>query len=91
MVSGVKTRTPERYCTWSDLAPTFTRLIEKSWRILNVGCGNSSLPADLYSAGYHHVTSVDNAETAVLQLRQTYAHLEGLHFMVDDVTKVGEC
>ncbi|KAF9971716.1 hypothetical protein BGZ73_005245 [Actinomortierella ambigua] len=39
-------------------------------RVLNLGCGNSTLPLDLYHAGYRHVLSVDFVKEVVDRMRE---------------------
>ncbi|KAF9430996.1 hypothetical protein BGZ76_000629 [Entomortierella beljakovae] len=60
---------------WSVLEPYMREnnlLLPKnsSDKILNLGCGNSNLPLDLYFAGYHHVTSVDFVASVVDRMRE---------------------
>ncbi|KAF8951938.1 hypothetical protein BGZ52_008946 [Haplosporangium bisporale] len=58
---------------WPVLEPRLKalRLIPKdtSTRILNLGCGNSDLPLDLYHSGHPHVTSVDFVGSVVERMK----------------------
>ncbi|KAF9584718.1 hypothetical protein BGW38_005442 [Lunasporangiospora selenospora] len=60
---------------WSVLEPHMRALSllpqdMDSTRILNLGCGNSTLPLDLHQAGYHHVTSVDFVGSVVQRMKE---------------------
>ncbi|KAG0368837.1 S-adenosyl-L-methionine-dependent methyltransferase [Gamsiella multidivaricata] len=59
---------------WTVLGPHLLALDllprDPSARILNLGCGNSDLPLDLYRAGYQHVTSVDFVGSVVNRMRE---------------------
>ncbi|ORZ28103.1 hypothetical protein BCR41DRAFT_298705, partial [Lobosporangium transversale] len=60
--------------SWDALEPYMQRLDllpkDHSVKILNLGCGNSDLPLDLYRLGYHHVTSIDYVRSVVDRMRQ---------------------
>ncbi|KAF9331733.1 hypothetical protein BG006_005425 [Podila minutissima] len=62
---------------WPVLEPRLKALHilpkDSSTRILNLGCGNSDLPLDLYNSGHPHVTSVDFVGSVVERMR---AHCE---------------
>lgn len=49
--------------------------LKPSDKILILGCGNSSLTQDLYSDGFHHLTSVDLSPVVIerMQARSTAA------------------
>ncbi|KAF9081562.1 hypothetical protein BGX23_000739 [Mortierella sp. AD031] len=63
---------------WSVLEPRIQALgllpapvdNRSSIRILNLGCGNSDLPLDLYRSGYHFVTSVDFVGSVVERMKE---------------------
>ncbi|KAI8601491.1 hypothetical protein EDD21DRAFT_374338 [Dissophora ornata] len=59
---------------WSVLEPRMRELnvipTDHSAKILNLGCGNSDLPLDLYHSGYRHVTSVDFVGPVVDRMRE---------------------
>ncbi|KAF9110150.1 hypothetical protein BGX27_006715, partial [Mortierella sp. AM989] len=59
---------------WSVLEPhmrTFNLLpTDPSAKILNLGCGNSNLPLDLYHSGYQHVTSIDFVGSVVERMKE---------------------
>ena len=39
-------------------------------RILNVGCGNSELPEQMYDAGFRHITNVDISRTVINMMEE---------------------
>jgi SAM-dependent methyltransferase len=53
-------------------------------RILNVGCGTSSLPLSLWAAGVRNVTSIDISAACVADMKKRAAKKPGLVFSVDD-------
>ncbi|KAG0025330.1 hypothetical protein BGZ81_007229 [Podila clonocystis] len=58
---------------WPVLEPRLKALHilpkDPSTRILNLGCGNSDLPLDLYNSGHPHVTSVDFVGSVVERMK----------------------
>ena len=58
---------------WPVLEPRLNALHllpkDPSTRILNLGCGNSDLPLDLYHSGHPHVTSVDFVGSVVERMK----------------------
>ncbi|KAG0197363.1 hypothetical protein BGX28_009129, partial [Mortierella sp. GBA30] len=58
---------------WSVLEPRMQALAllptDPGARILNLGCGNSDLPLDLYHSGFHYVTSVDFVGSVVERMK----------------------
>ncbi|CAM9613891.1 unnamed protein product [Chrysoparadoxa australica] len=53
-------------------------------RVLVIGCGNSTLPADLYHFGFTYVTAIDSCALVVAQMQAKYQDLEGLEYVVMD-------
>jgi EEF1A lysine methyltransferase 4 len=53
-------------------------------RVLVVGCGNSTLSADLFNYGFTGITSIDLSARVITQLQERYRGLEGLEFSVAD-------
>lgn len=54
-------------------------------QLLMVGCGNSSFSAELYDAGYRHITNIDISSAAVEKMEAKYRHL-GMEWQVMDAT-----
>ncbi|KAF9986524.1 hypothetical protein BGZ65_007330 [Modicella reniformis] len=85
---------------WSVLEPQMRAhnlLPEDSTaKILNLGCGNSDLPLDLYRSGYRNVTSVDFVASVIDRMRERCERAIGWqsatlsHETKDDINP-GEC
>ncbi|KAF9362971.1 hypothetical protein BGX34_005155 [Mortierella sp. NVP85] len=60
--------------SWSVLEPSMREHsllpLDPAARILNLGCGNSDLPLDLYHAGYQNVTSVDFVASVIDRMKE---------------------
>ena len=41
-------------------------------KILVVGCGNSSLSADLYDVGHHDITNIDISDMVIRQMNEKH-------------------
>lgn len=52
----------------------------KDFEILIPGCGNSSLGAELYDAGYHNITNVDTSAVVIAQMNDRYLDKEDMEF-----------
>ncbi|KAN0059653.1 hypothetical protein ACQY0O_008224 [Thecaphora frezii] len=76
---------------YEDLKPIFDTLIpSKTSRILMLGCGNSTLSGDMYTAGYTSISNLDYSAPVISQMSQKYSKL-GMHSMqwhVMDVTQL---
>ncbi|MCJ1377540.1 hypothetical protein MMC17_000635 [Xylographa soralifera] len=55
-------------------------------RILHLGCGDSTLPADLANLQYRNQISVDFSDVVIKQMQSKHPDLE---WRVDDVRKLG--
>lgn len=55
---------------YSEFAPFLLKNIDKSDRILILGCGNSSLGEEMYDAGFHNIVNIDYAENVVEFMRE---------------------
>jgi len=79
----------EWYGTWSDV-----RLIVKarcqSCKVLNIGCGNSSLAEDMLHDGFTEIVSVDFSEIAINEMKKKTAGQPGLSFEVMDILDLKE-
>lgn len=58
--------------TFSEVQSVIHRFIEKSSKILIVGCGNSSFSVDLYDAGYLNITSIDYSYNVINRMKMKY-------------------
>lgn len=57
---------------WEDMAHVFDAYFKKSkdLRFLEAGCGNSLLAERMNSSGYCNVTSIDNSDIVISQMKQ---------------------
>jgi EEF1A lysine methyltransferase 4 len=82
----------ECYLTFEKLRPFLERNISPasdSPRILQLGCGTSSLTADLFSLGYHDQCSIDLSSVAIETMKTRYLDLgPDLEWRVMDVRKM---
>ncbi|KAF2197842.1 hypothetical protein GQ43DRAFT_402232 [Delitschia confertaspora ATCC 74209] len=54
-------------------------------RILHLGCGNSSLPLDLYNRDYHNQICVDFSSVVISSMSSRYSSLSSINWQVADV------
>nr|SVE72826.1 EOG090X02SD [Ceriodaphnia reticulata] len=62
----------EWYGTYQQLCSVLHKYINPRDNILVGGCGNSTLSADLYNAGFTSMTNVDISETVIEQMTKEY-------------------
>jgi SAM-dependent methyltransferase len=58
------------YQTYSDLKEIITPYLEKENKILNVGCGNSTMSEEMYNDGYENITNIDFSSKAISQMEE---------------------
>ncbi|KAK8786005.1 eEF1A lysine and N-terminal methyltransferase-like [Amblyomma americanum] len=63
----------EWYGEYWQLAGTICSYLKKTDKLLIVGCGNSSLSADLYDSGYTNNVSIDISDVVIRQMKHKYA------------------
>ncbi|KAF2842610.1 hypothetical protein M501DRAFT_1005393 [Patellaria atrata CBS 101060] len=59
-------------------------------RILHLGCGNSTLPIDLYNLGYKSQACVDFSEVVIKSMAECYMQNRGIEWKVADVRSMME-
>lgn len=59
-----------RYGSYNDLQKCLERYIKASDKILQIGCGNSTLADHMYDNGYRNITSVDIVDDIIKKQRQ---------------------
>ncbi|XP_035526376.1 EEF1A lysine methyltransferase 4 isoform X1 [Morone saxatilis] len=62
--------------------------IEKEDPILILGCGNSSMSGDMYSAGYHSITNIDYSSVCISTMSARYSHCPGMTWHEMDVRQL---
>lgn len=75
------------YATFAELDAMFFEFCppKRALKVLMIGCGNSSLSAELHEAGYRCITNIDIAAAAVAKMESRYRDLE-LQWQVMDAT-----
>ncbi|TRY74390.1 hypothetical protein TCAL_04600 [Tigriopus californicus] len=77
----------EWYGEYTELCGILHKYIKLKDDILVVGCGNSTLSADLYNVGYQSMVSIDLSDVAIRQMNQVHGlERPGLSFVKMDVT-----
>lgn len=82
----------EWYGGYSDLKKVLLKYIKPAHSLLIVGCGNSSLSADLYDDGFQQNTSIDISQVVIDKMNATYKRngmRQQLRFECMDVFKLG--
>ncbi|KAM9323157.1 EEF1A lysine methyltransferase 4 [Pholidichthys leucotaenia] len=87
----------ERYKTeqnydWLGNFSKFQHILEKHVKkedsILILGCGNSSMSGDMYSAGYHTITNIDYSSVCISSMSAKYSHCPGITWHQMDVRQL---
>lgn len=52
------------------------------------GCGNSSMSADMYSAGYHSITNVDYSSVCISTMRARHSDCPGMTWHEMDIRQL---
>ncbi|KAK6038175.1 hypothetical protein COOONC_24320 [Cooperia oncophora] len=82
-------KTPfEWYGDYGVLGSVLEKYLKSSDRILQIGCGNSQLAAQMYDNGFRNVHSIDT-ESSVIEAQQLRNRERSeLEFSKDDATSV---
>ncbi len=65
------TGTYEWYSTYNELKNLIHQYIpDKNSKILNVGCGNSPFPCDMYADGYENITNIDYSRHVIKNMKK---------------------
>eukprot|EP01112_Ceratiomyxa_fruticulosa_P022295 TRINITY_DN8116_c0_g1_i1.p1 TRINITY_DN8116_c0_g1~~TRINITY_DN8116_c0_g1_i1.p1 ORF type:complete len:286 (-),score=50.69 TRINITY_DN8116_c0_g1_i1:103-960(-) len=75
----------EWYESYHSLKYIFEKYIERDDEILDVGCGNSMLPLEMYNDGYKNILNIDISEVLIKQMAAAYPMLK---FEEMDVTSL---
>lgn len=79
----------EWYGEYAELCGVLHKYIKIKDQILMVGCGNSTLSADLFDVGYKDLVSIDLSSVVIKQMKQQHERPRpGLEFKEMDVTKM---
>ena len=61
-----------RYGEYTQLCGILHKYIKPADRTLVVGCGNSTLSADLYDVGYKNLVNIDISEMVIKQMTEKH-------------------
>lgn len=64
------------------------RFVKKEDSILILGCGNSSMSGDMYSAGYHTIANIDYSSVCIRTMSARYSHCSGMTWHQMDVRQL---
>ncbi|OHT11419.1 Menaquinone biosynthesis methyltransferase [Tritrichomonas foetus] len=76
------------YQTWGRLRPIVLPAVSGRQNALDIGCGNSTLAADLLEDGFEHVVGYDASSVVIEQNKQRYGNESRLEWICGDVTKM---
>eukprot|EP00668_Euglena_longa_P030234 GGOE01037669.1.p1 GENE.GGOE01037669.1~~GGOE01037669.1.p1 ORF type:complete len:257 (+),score=36.92 GGOE01037669.1:106-876(+) len=76
------------YASYEQLEKILRPLAGAGSRILILGCGNSSLGAQLYNAGYENVVNVDVSEVCIAKMRAQCSSMPRMQWVVGDCTQL---
>ena len=78
----------EWYGEYHELCGILHKYCKNSDKILQIGCGNSSLASDLYDVGYRQITSIDISDLVINQMKTANRSRPELVFDKMDVTNM---
>ena len=80
-----------RYGEYGDLCGVLHKYAKPKDRLLNVGCGNSKLSADMYDVGYTSLHNIDISDVVIKQMSSMHESVRPLmKFEKMDICKVCE-
>lgn len=74
--------------TFDQVKSGLVEHIKPSDRILMLGCGNSTLSADLYNAGYKNIVNMDYSPVVIDRMRTKYADMSEMTWDVMDMKEL---
>ena len=80
-----------RYGEFPVLCGILHKYIKPVECVLMVGCGNSSLSADMYDVGYKHIVNIDISDVAIAQMTEKNKEQRGdMPFIKMDMMQVSD-
>lgn len=76
------------YVSVEPLKEILSNLMKPDSKILVIGCGNSRLSAQLYDAGYQHITNIDISDVVIGQMKARYKDLDKMEWLAKDAMKL---
>lgn len=83
-----KTQDQEWLENYQSLRPILQKVLSHSHRILNIGCGNSSLSSELYQNGFKQVTNIDFSEEVISHMEEKHRRESLMIWKVMDCRKL---
>jgi SAM-dependent methyltransferase len=77
----------EWYVSWERLKPLLMPIFEECRTCLHIGCGTSSLGADLLSTGIEHVVNIDFSSNVIESMKEKYSSEPRLEWQLVDVIR----
>ena len=74
--------------SFAAIEPHVKQLISPDQRVLIVGCGNSTLSADMYAAGYTNIVNIDFSAVVIDCMATKHADLTDMSWRTMDMTKM---
>ncbi|CAK92063.1 unnamed protein product (macronuclear) [Paramecium tetraurelia] len=62
----------EWYQNYDNLKDIVTQYINHNSRILNIGCGNSNIPEDMYKEGYQWIVNLDFSKAVIEFMKEKF-------------------
>ncbi|KAH0791707.1 Menaquinone biosynthesis methyltransferase [Histomonas meleagridis] len=77
----------EWYLDWEQFKDSIAKFLRKGGAALDVGCGNSSLAADLQKDFFQKVYGIDISQNVIKQMKETYQGNNNLVWIVGNILK----
>ncbi|OHT07660.1 Phosphoethanolamine N-methyltransferase-related protein [Tritrichomonas foetus] len=74
------------YFEWPRVAPLLKKYIKSKNETLVIGCGNSTMSADLLKDGFHTVTNIDISPVVIKKMQKIYQNEKKLKWEVMNAT-----
>ncbi|XP_051809678.1 EEF1A lysine methyltransferase 4 [Acanthochromis polyacanthus] len=74
--------------SFSKFQHLLEKLVKKEDSILILGCGNSSMSGDMYSAGYRAITNIDYSSVCISTMSERYSNCPGMTWHQMDVRQL---
>ena len=79
------------YQRWEGVRDIVTQYLQKDYKILNIGCGNSRMSEEMYEEGYETITNMDISFSVVKSMEEEYKEkCPNMNFKVLDVRSMPE-
>ena len=76
------------YQPWSNLEPILEPILQNKGSALNLGCGNSTMTAELITYGFQKVVGFDISSVVIGQMKEKYASEANIEWVIGDCQKI---